>query len=462
MSILNQRNRSRSPLLAAVAGVAAWALLCAEVRLEAQGLRPGEHWVGTWAAAATSRIDSAPQPQPAAQPAQPQRQVSNAPGHPLHAGPLPVGAQAPLHFKNQTLRQIAHVSIGGDRLRVVLTNVFGAAPLRIGAASVALREKDATIVAGSSRPLTFSGSRLTTIAPGAVLVSDPVNLNVPALADLAIDIYLPDDTAAMKSPITTHAAAWQTSFVSSAGNHVGAANLPVQTTTGYRRTDGAPTGTWFFLSRVEVVAPQQTGVVVTLGDSITDGTHSGLDANNRWPDHLARRLAQEKIRMGVLNMGIGGNRVLIDGNGVSALARFDRDVLSHPGVTHLIVMEGINDIGNARENSDPSAADLIAAYRQIVERAHAHGIKVIAGTLTPYEGANYYTPQGEAKRKALNEWFKTSGIFDGVADFDAATRDPARPTKFLPKFDSGDNLHPNATGYEAMANAIDLSLFKSH
>jgi lysophospholipase L1-like esterase len=325
---------------------------------------------------------------------------------------------------------------------------------------VALRDKEASIIANSSRPLMFNGNTAVTIPPGVEMVSDPVALTVPPFADLAIDVYLPDDTAAMKSPITTHAASWQTNFVSKPGNHVGTPNLPVATTTQYRRADGVPTSSWFFLSRVEVVAPAQTRAVVTIGDSITDGTHSGIDTNNRWPDHLAKRLAQQNIKMSVLNIGIGGNRLLGDGNGLNALARFDRDVLGQPGVTHLIVLEGINDIGFVGDKPNPSAADLIAAHQQIIERARAHGIKVIGATLTPFEGAFYYTLQGEAKRKALNDWIRTGKMYDAVVDFDAVIRDPSHPTKALAKYDSGDHLHPNPAGYAAMANAIDLALLK--
>jgi lysophospholipase L1-like esterase len=369
-------------------------------------------------------------------------------------------AQSPLNFNNQTLRQIVHVSLGGTRVRVVLTNSFGTAPLAIGAAHVALRDKDAAIVPQSDRPLTFSGSPTTTIPAGAMIVSDPVTLSVPALADLAIDIYLPEDTATSNSPVTMHAAAWQTNYVSPPGNFAGVASLPVQATTGFLR-GGLPSSTWFFLARVEVMAPESVGAIVTLGDSITDGTQSGNDGNNRWPDHLARRLAQQNMMMGILNVGIGGNRLLTDGAGINALARIERDVLAQTGVTHVIVLEGINDIGQARANPSPSAADVIAAHRQLIERMHARGLKIYGATLTPFEGAAYWTPEGEAKRQALNTWIRTSGMYDAVIDFDAAVRDPTRPTKGLPQYDPGDHLHMNPAGYQAMANAIDLALFKT-
>ena len=184
------------------------------------------------------------------------------------------------------------------------------------------------------------------------------------------------------------------------------------------------------------------------------------NTNSRWPDQLARRLQAQKINLGVLNQGIAGNRVLGDGAGLSALARFDKDVLLQTGVTHVVVMEGINDIGVARSNPLPGAADLIAGHKQLIERAKARGLKIYGATLTPYEGAAYFTPEGEAKRQALNDWIRTSGAYDAVIDFDKATRDPAAPTKFLPAYDSGDHLHPNDAGYTAMGNLVDLALFK--
>jgi lysophospholipase L1-like esterase len=282
-----------------------------------------------------------------------------------------------------------------------------------------------------------------------MVVTDPVSLMVPASADVAIDVYLPGDTAASTSPLTTHAGALQTSYVS-AGNQTGKIDLPEPTTTS----------AWFFLARVEVAAPQQVGAVVTIGDSITDGSRSTPNTNNRWPDHLARRLQAQNIKMGVLNEGIGGNRVLSDGAGVNLLARFDRDVLAQAGVTHVIVLESINDIGQARGSACPSAADLIAAQQQLIERAHARGIKIFGATLTPFEGAAYWTPVGEAKRQALNTWIRTGKAYDGVIDFDAAVRDPNAPTRLKQELNPGDNLHLNDAGYQAMASAIDLAPFK--
>jgi lysophospholipase L1-like esterase len=353
-------------------------------------------------------------------------------------------------FNNQTLRLIVHPTLGGERLRVVLSNNFGTAPLVIGAANVSLRDKDAAIVAKSSRILKFSGSASATIPAGAIIISDPVDLTMPAAADLAVDLYVPGDTAASGSPLTMHTGATQTSYISGSGNFAGAETLPVATTTP----------SWFILARVEVVAPAATGAIVTLGDSITDGLRSTLNANKRWPDLLAKRLAQATgPKLAVLNAGISGNRVLLDNAGPNALARFDRDVLSQTGVTHVIVLEGINDIARGGSNPLPSATDLINGHRQLIMRAHARGLKIFGGTLTPFEGTGSWTAETEAKRAALNEWIRTSKEYDGVIDFDAAVRDPNRPTKFLAQYQSGDNLHPSDAGYQAMANAIDLSLF---
>jgi lysophospholipase L1-like esterase len=228
--------------------------------------------------------------------------------------------------------------------------------------------------------------------------------------------------------------------------------MPVETTTAYRRGDGLPSATWFFLTRIEVMAPARAGAIVAIGDSITDGTASTTDTNNRWPDHLARRLGQAGLRMGVLNAGIGGNRVLSEGNGPSALARFDRDVVAQTGVTHVIVLEGINDIGQGRENASPTAADLIGAHKQMIERAHARGLRIY--------GATSWTPEGEAKRLALNEWIRTGKAYDAVFDFDATVRDPNHKAKTLAQYDPGDHLHLNAAGYRAVANEIDVKLFR--
>jgi lysophospholipase L1-like esterase len=348
-----------------------------------------------------------------------------------------------------------HTTSGGGRLRVVFSNVFGTAPIIVGAASIALRDKDATIVAGSAKPLTFSGQATTTIPAGATMISDAVTLTAAPMSDLAIDLFLPSDTATWPSPLTYHGGAVQTNYVSASGNHVGEAAWSNPTTVA----------SWFLLERVEAAAPATAAAIVTFGDSITDGTRSTPNTNSRWPDVLAKRLQANPAtkHLSVLNAAIAGNRVLSEANavfGINALARFDRDVLAQPGVRFVTVLEGINDIGMPRQPSMPSAAELIAGYQQLIERAHAHGLKIFGVTLTPFEGAAYYTPEGETKRQAINTWMRTSKAFDGVIDFDAVIRDPAQPTKFLAAFNSGDNLHPNDAGYKAMGEAVDLGLFK--
>ena len=405
-------------------------LLVTPQRSIGQTMEAADRWVGTWATAA---VLSPSQP-----PAQPQ------PGFP----PPPV-------FKNQTVRQFVHVSLGGPRVRLVLTNAFGTRPLAIGAAHVALRDKGSAIAAGTGRPVTFGGGSATaTIPPGAVLLSDPVALAVPAFADLAIDLFLPGDTATGGSPLSVHGGSRQVNYASSTGNHVGALELPGATQ--------APS--WFFLGRVEVASPDPAAAFVAFGDSITDGYNSTPDTNNRWPDHLARRLAAAGKPMGVLNLGIDGNRILADGAGVSALARFDRDVIAQPGVTHVFVLEGINDLGLPglfKDGPRPTSAELIAGHRQLIARARAKGLKIFASTLLPYEGTTipgYFTPEGEEIRQAFNQWMRTSKEYDGIVDFDAVMRDPEHPARMLPKYDSGDHLHPSDAGYKAMADAFDLAL----
>ena len=427
----------------------------------AQGSRT-DHWVGTWATAVVARPQPGTGPQPAfggPPPAAPGGPAAAAPNAPA-AGGAPAGRQGgpppqpPLVINNQTLRQIVRASIGGSRVRVVLSNAFGTAPVEIGGAHIALRDKEAAILGQSGRPLTFSGRPSFRIPAGSIAISDPVELTVPALADLAIDLYLPGEVGGGPSPLTMHNGANQTSYVSATGARAGEA--------AFGETQ---TRSWFLISRVEVMAPARTSAIVAFGDSITDGARSTADMNARWPDQLARRLATQSggARFAVLNAGISGNQVLGEGApaaGINAQARFDRDVLMQTGVTHVIVMEGINDIGLARQNATPSADDLIAGHKQLIQRAHARGLKIFGATLTPFEGAAYFTQEGEAKRQALNQWIRTSGAYDGVIDFDAVTRDPNAPTKFKPEFDSGDHLHPGDAGYKAMGDAIDLTLFR--
>jgi lysophospholipase L1-like esterase len=361
-------------------------------------------------------------------------------------------------ISNQTLRQIVHVSVGGEQVRVRFSNAFGTGPLVIGAAAIALRDTGESIVPGSSHVLSFSGNTTFTVPPGAPVVSDPVDLDVSELSDLAIDLYLPGDTSATTSPLTTHSGALQTNYLSTPGDFTGITTLPVAST----RTS------WFFLTGVEVVASKQTGAVVTFGDSTTDGTNSTPNTNRRWPDDLARRIMAQHGNqgLGVLNVGIAGNRILHDFVGPNALARFDRDVLAQTGVTHVTVLEGINDIGFSVFPADAVTADqIIEGHRQLIRRAHAKGLKIFGCTLTPFEGIifpffpGFFTPEGEVKRQTVNAWIRTGGEYDAVIDFDAVVRDPAHPTRILPAYDSGDHAHPNDAGYAAMA-AADLELFK--
>jgi lysophospholipase L1-like esterase len=281
------------------------------------------------------------------------------------------------------------------------------------------------------------------------MFSDPVSLTLAPMSDLVIDLYLPQELT--HAVLTTHGGANQTNYISNTGNFAGAADFPVKGTTP----------SWFFLERVEVAAPPQAGAIVTFGDSITDGTRSTINTNNRWPDHLAKRLlAKPGDAHGILNQAIAGNRLLTEQVvpfGINALARFDRDVLAQTGATHVVVLEGINDIGMGRPG--PSPEDLIAAHEQIAARAHAHGLKIYGCTLTPFEGAAYFSPAGETKRQAFNTWMRSQKVYDGVIDFDAVVRDPQNPTKIQMAYDSGDHLHPNDAGYEAMGGAIDLKLF---
>jgi lysophospholipase L1-like esterase len=363
--------------------------------------------------------------------------------------PLPANSTNP-GFTNQTVRMIVHTSVGGGEVRVRLSNLFGTDSLVIGAAHIALRSKDSGIAPGSDHPLTFGGSPSVTIPPGALVVSDSVALGVPAQGDLAVSLFVPGPTG----QATWHPAAHDTNYVSTTGDFTARSDMPVDRTVT----------SWFYLSDVEVKVAKRTPAIVTFGDSITDGTNSTNDANHRWPNFLFQRLVDRRMNLAVVDQGIGGNRVLHDLTGPNGLARFDRDVLAQSGVQFVTVLLGINDIG--RSDVGPplnpiTAEEIIAGHKQMITRAHAMGLKIIGCTLTPFEGAGYFRPEGEAKREAVNNFIRTGGFYDGVIDFDAATRDPNHPTRFLPAYDSGDHLHPNDAGYQAMANAIDLLLFRT-
>ncbi|HXJ39503.1 MAG TPA: SGNH/GDSL hydrolase family protein [Bryobacteraceae bacterium] len=403
------------------------------VLLAVGSLSAQTHWVGTWGAAPAPQLDAAA-----------------------------MQAQK-LEFQNQTVREIVHTSIGGDTVRVRLSNAFGPEPVEIGAAHIALRASGASINSATDHALTFSGRPRVEIPAGGVVLSDPVKLAVPAAGDVAISLFLPKKALGAG----VHYSSQQTSYIA-AGDVTGAAAL----------SNPATFTSWAYLTGLDVLAPSAAGSIVAFGDSITDGARSTVDGNHRWPDMLSARLLARKggAQFGVIDMGIGGNRILHEGAaskrpqfGINALARFDADVLAQPGVKYLVILEGINDIGHAGSSAPASEAvsadDIIAGLKQMIERAHEKGIKVVGATLTPFEGpANvqrgYWTPEKARIREAVNGWIRTGKGFDAFIDFDKAVRDPAKPTKVLPAYDSGDQLHPSDAGYDAMGKAIDLAIFQ--
>ena len=367
------------------------------------------------------------------------------------AGPPP--AASTQTYTSQTLRLIVRASIGGSRVRIRVSNEMGSTPLRIGHASIALRSSGAAINAASLRELRFGGVAAITIPAGAPALSDPVDLTVPNQADLAISLYLPGSARAT----TLHNAALQTSYVSSAGDYTSTISLPVSRTLG----------SWPFLTEVDVAAAAPC--LVALGDSITDSQGSSANTNNRWPDYLARRL-QASLgaagNIGVVNRGISANLLLNDYSTAllavrDTLERFDRDVLATAGVRYLIAFIGINDISYSPGSNPIPASELIAGYRQLIARARAREVSIIGATLPPFEGFVYFTPAREGVRRAVNDWLRASGEFDGLLDTDLALRNPASPTRMLPAYDSGDHLHPNNAGYLAIANAVPLAPFVS-
>jgi len=391
-------------------------LIISSIAIAAQATNPDAHWVGTWSTAPVSSSNS-------------NNRFSD----------------------DTTLREIVHVSIAGSSMRIVLSNAFGTDTLKIGGASVALAGTGGAIK-GTSVPALFHGQAAVDIPAGAEIVSDPIALNLQPLSDLAVTIFVPGQTV---STITQHSFADDTNYVL-AGNQLSSTDFTGATTLR----------SWPFLKAVEVQAPANAAAIVCFGDSITDGAHSTPGKNMRWPDVLARRLQADRktAHFGVLNEGIGGNRLLHDVVGPNALERFDRDVLDQSGVKYLIILEGINDIGHAYDPRKPydviTAEQLEMGLTQLIERAHAHGIKVIGATLTPYVGAKYESPEGEKVREAENDFILHSGKFDGTIDFAKATADPSDPTRFAASAGSVDNLHPGDPGYQAMGDAIDLKLFK--
>lgn len=421
-----QKKRSRYALLAGA--LVAFVTTAGLAVLPARAQPPERGWITTWAASPQSVWE------------------------PDFFAPVGI----PRSLLDQTVRQISRVSLGGSRVRVVISNEYGRQPLVVGAAHVALAAGGSAIAPGSDRTLTFSGQTSVTVPPGAPAVSDPVDLQVPALGSVAVSLFLPGVT-----PTTTwHNDARQTAFVA-AGDVTGKVQIEPTQTTQSR----------VFLSEIMVNAEPEARAVVAFGDSITDGDGSTLDANHRWPDLLAERLNKTGARIAVVNQGISGARVLRDRMGDNALARFDRDVLSQPGVDTVVFMMGINDIGwpdtilVPRGEPAPSAEDVIAGYKQLIARAHDRGLRIIGATLTPFENTfrgtplfGYYSEAKEAKRVTINDWIRNSGAFDGVIDFDAVLRDPSNPKHIRAEYDKGDHLHPNDAGYRAMAEAIDLKM----
>jgi lysophospholipase L1-like esterase len=421
-------------------------------------LRAAENWVGAWAyavaplppgeapvvvAPAAARLSAltpltAP-PAPATRPpfTAPQPLLEN----PGHLEILP----ASVNLTNTTVRQLVRVSAGGSQVRLRFSNEDGADVMLVGAAHVAEAGPDGSIVPGTDRPVTFDGQPGVAIPASSPLLSDPVSLSVKPLDRLLISVYVP-------GPVPKGGRSLYMYVTSTPGDHTAAASLP----------DARLARVTMFVSEVEVNTEAPTNVIVALGDSITEGAASTANAFRGWPDRLAERLVAAHKNWAVVNAGIGGNRLLRYGTGPSALARFDRDVLSVPGIKAIILLEGINDIGRGFSSAGPTepvtAEALEAADRQIIARAHEKGIKVYGALLTPYEGAGYASPAGEAVREALNGWIRTSGSFDGVIDLATPVADPANPLTFAHQFNDRDHLHPNDAGYQAMANAIDLDM----
>jgi len=355
-------------------------------------------------------------------------------------------------FHDQTIRDIIVPSVGGNVIRLELSNAFGRSPLQVGRVTVAVADLGAGVVPGMIHPVSFGGRVSVRIPAGEQVLSDPVGMQVSAMQALAVSIYVPGRTGVA----TLHSDALQLNWISTAGDHAGEAGPGAFTT---------PVLSWYYLSGLVVRSSRAAGTVVALGDSITDGVNSSVGGNDRWPNDLARRLgAVAGPTLSVADEGIGGNRLLTASRccGASAQARFARDALDQPGVRDVIVLEGINDIGTSvgprHMDAGLTPAEIIAGYRDLIAQAHARGVRIFGATLLPYQGAGYYSPAGEAIREAVNAWIRASGAFDGFIDFDAVMRDPANPLRLNPAYDSGDNLHPNDAGYQAMADAINLDM----
>ena len=390
--------------------------------------RPGvtaDHWVGSWGTAQ--------------QLMKPERAIPSA-------------QTPPARIERQTVRMVARPTISGSQVRIALSNSFGHGPVRIDAAQVARAGANGSILPGSGRPLTFGGRTWVVLPPGARISSDPVAFDVRAQSDLSVSLYVEADSG----PTTSHPIGLRGAWMAP-GNQVLAEKL--EGATQFR--------SYLWLDGIDVNASPRAAAIIAFGDSITDGFSTTPDADLPWPSILARRLGAQRgmATRSVINMGISGNRVLREGAGSSGLARFDRDVLSRPGARWVLLLLGINDIGFSAIPGLPAsekatAEDIIAGHQMLISRARLHGLSIIGATLTPFEGVNTYTAAGEQMRQQVNQWIRSSGSFDAVIDFDLATRDPDRPTRLRPEFDSGDHIHPNDAGNRAMAEAVDLKLFR--
>jgi lysophospholipase L1-like esterase len=379
------------------------------------------------------------------------------------ASPMNVWApDAPLAgIYGQTIREFSRLSLGGSRIALRFTNEFGTTPLVFDEVEVAVGGVGGRIIASTRKEVTFGGSRAGTVHPGSPLLSDPIDISMPALSLLAVSYF----SSGFMPFHTHHFEAQQTAYVSVPGNFMGSDLMVAQNVTTSH----------YALSSVLVEAPSIARAIICFGDSITDGFGSSIDTSSRWPDLLAERLAATPgfENVAVLNQGIGGNRLLNDRRGVKALARFDRDVLAHTGATHLILLEGINDIVwpktvLAGPEEVVTGAEMIAGIQQLIARARMAGLKVILGTLMPFEGTRpdlphggYYTADKEKVRQAVNRWIRTESGADGLLDFDEVVRDPSRPSRLRPDFDCGDHIHPNDRGYRAMADSIPLDIIKT-
>jgi lysophospholipase L1-like esterase len=397
------------------------------------------HWVSTWGTAQQLAAETLP------------AWVVPPPREPNEPPPRALLPPYPSSFRDETVRMIVRTSIGGERLRLTLSNALGRSEVHIGAVHVALRERGSAIAVATDRTVTFGGKASFAVQPGTLVVSDPVELAVPPLTELAVSVHLPDETP----DVTTHEFALNTTYVV-AGNAAAAASL----------TNPRTNFTYFWLAGVEVRAAADVGAIVALGDSITDGVTTTFDTHRAWPSLLAAKLQADAAtrNLAVINAGISGNRVRRDVIGASALGRFDRDVLARADVEWLVLFEGINDITwsalpTVPDGERATSEGIVETLGQIVDRAHARGIKVMGGTLMPMGGLWLHNAETETMRQAVNEWIRTSGKLDAVADFDAATRDPSAPQRLRPEFDSGDHIHPNDAGNAAMVDAVDTALF---